>query len=427
MHSLRVQRLLALLVAVVLASQAPLSAQEDESSIDVNWDELRAPYSPAFTLLGVAPTSIERPSAPREFWASITSTLDGGTRDVPTDLAIEFAPYWWFDHADLAYDDYRQRDLWSRILQTASVSIASTEIPARDSAPGLTGARLGFGVRFQLLEGRAPTAIGEGLEELENRLRDAQLLFLDADTLEELRVEEARLLLALGDESVAPEDRQALTTDLAQLQATMAQMELRLRAAGVDTDNLGQERDRAQARLTERARALRDVDRQRVGWVAEFASAAAADFPEGEAGSGQFTRGAGWFTLSYTPEARDEDDSDERVARASAFTGLALGRVQWEDVDGADDQSYDLGGRLIWRAPASPLSLSAEYLHRFAEGRSDTDRWAVVSEYQINDDYTIVASFGSNFDTEFEGDSDLIASIGVSLGYGSGPSRQFRF
>jgi hypothetical protein len=62
----------------VLALAPAMDVQADDKQVAI--DELRSPTSPAFTILGVAPTNVVRPNTPRELaveWLSAQGSDDG--------------------------------------------------------------------------------------------------------------------------------------------------------------------------------------------------------------------------------------------------------------------------------------------------------------------------------------------------------------
>jgi hypothetical protein len=120
--------------------------------------ELVAPSSPAFQILGQTPNVVNRPESPREFLAAIMQNVQENNNSFPSDFAVEFTPYWWFPHDDLDAATYlgihNNEQVFDTLLRTLSVSFATTQ--KRRSIKGQTyeGSAIGFGVRFNLLNGQ---------------------------------------------------------------------------------------------------------------------------------------------------------------------------------------------------------------------------------------------------------------------------------
>src|SRR5262245_30927052 len=122
------RRLMIGLAAAWVWTSSPAAAEPPEflewASQVPDFDKLNTADAPAFVVLGVAPTEIQRPSTPRALAVSLGSLVTGGgsTFNVPKDIAIEFAPYWLFPHRQLSITGYRD-DWLLRPLRTLSLSI----------------------------------------------------------------------------------------------------------------------------------------------------------------------------------------------------------------------------------------------------------------------------------------------------------------
>jgi hypothetical protein len=116
---------------------------------------LTAPESPAFTVLGVAPSEVTRPTSPSDFSTFLVSAFDEQGH-FQSGLALDFAPFlllgnkqsWWSHYGDTSNRKY----WWVRPLARTSVSFGTTK-GASDSDPAL---RLATGVRIVLYDERDP-------------------------------------------------------------------------------------------------------------------------------------------------------------------------------------------------------------------------------------------------------------------------------
>ena len=77
------------LIISLLVISSSVFAQENT----VELKDLKTPNSPAFQILDIAPTSIEKPTNPRAFAASLLSLSNNGT-SIPKNFAMEFSPFW---------------------------------------------------------------------------------------------------------------------------------------------------------------------------------------------------------------------------------------------------------------------------------------------------------------------------------------------
>jgi hypothetical protein len=142
--------------AEATAAATPPPPIDDWDAQVSDFDKLRTPDSPAFVVLGVSPTTIQRPTTPRALMAALGGALSDGNFGVPKDFALEVAPYWLFGHPNVPVLDYRQNN-WMRPLRTLSFSIATdqtarSEIDTTGMTITRTDSDIGLGVRTMLFQ-----------------------------------------------------------------------------------------------------------------------------------------------------------------------------------------------------------------------------------------------------------------------------------
>jgi hypothetical protein len=226
-----------LILGISLAAAPRAAAQRADTTLD-SLTNLRAPASPAFALLGVAPTAVERPTTPRAVAISLISATGTGTL-FPRHYALEVAPYWLVGHPRLTFDQYQNPGFWQSLRQTWSVSLATvdlTGLPARTD----TGTAVGLGTRAFIARGKPHPDVA--------RVRAT--------------------LQAIQDSIIGTED----TTSLRRLR-------IAARTVGLQ---------------------IQELNRQhRLGWRIEVAAAGVMDFPENNARSGKLERVGFWITSAY--------------------------------------------------------------------------------------------------------------------------------
>lgn len=358
-------------------------AQDDPDKKQVTIDELRSPTSPAFTILGVTPTNVVRPNTPRELAVELLSATERGEGDLPSDLALEIAPYWLFDHPELTFEKYYDASIGETILRSLSISVATSDIPDETVA----GTSLGLGVRFLLLAGDKHPDLDAKVRALKN----VQLKFLRecVDFMPE-------------DSPPAPAEGEA---GAAAVESTTSSS-----SADIAFNCPNSVREAYEANFKKVGSEIGAL--QRPGWVVEAAFASSRDYPDDDDVPSSGRQVGAWLTASY------------KMSKPSELTFLAAARVL-EDRTGDDNvRMKDIGGRLIYEPAHMPLSFSLEVMHRDIEdGDSSTSTLAVL-EYPINDALRLVASYGKGLATPTN-DSDLQATISLNFGFGKGPSVSF--
>ncbi len=369
-------RLPALLLGGLLLVARTVQAQD---SLSFRIDDARTPSAPAFALLDLEPTAIERPTTPRALAVSLISATDQGSM-LPQNYALAIAPYWLGDHPTLTFDQYYAAGLGRTMLQSLSLSLAT----ARSGDSGATA--LGFGLRTLVAAGHASPFLATERE----RLTLAQTAFLLAvDSLDQLR--EQLAALPAGDRCDRPcaRARDALTRA----------------AAEAATDSAA-----AVAAIRPIALGIQQLDHARVGWAIELAGAVSARFPEGSWDNAEVDRIGIWLTPSYRP-ADDHLDF------------MAVGRFLRTLPSGVEASLLDIGGRVRW--DRGPLSLSGEWIYRSRNpdaGPTTTSVRAVaLLDYTVSRDLRITGSFGQNYDSDVPGARPLVAQLGIDVGLGRMP------
>src|SRR4029453_19273393 len=108
------RRTIGTIVAVAVGATHAM-AQAQSGTLPLN--DLRAPTSPAFVLLDVSPTAIERPQNPKALAFNLISaaTSEDG---FPRNYALVVAPYWLHSHRDLTFETYQEAKFPQGLLQT---------------------------------------------------------------------------------------------------------------------------------------------------------------------------------------------------------------------------------------------------------------------------------------------------------------------
>lgn len=358
MHRIRIAAALAL---ALLAAPAAAHGQQDSIQLSA----FRTPPSPAFTLLGVSPTSVARPTTPRAFALSLLSAGEGAGV-LPENYAAEFAPYWMARRPSLTFDEYFDPNVWQSIQQTFSLSVATAEeTTTADSATGV-----GLGFRFAPLSGSRPARVDSLVAELRTaQRRAAQFIAL------------RNAARRRGDDS------------------TVAVMEDSIAGVGSTRVSLA----------TEIAK------QERVGLTLEVAGGITGSYPERDFSEGRMGKAGLWSTLGYRLEAPRID-------------GIVLGRWLRDEAQTDGQDLWDVGGRAVltldrFAASAEFVRRSAGDASATGDAAyDDSNRVVGLVEYRASDDLYVTFSFGQDHSPAGSDDNPLVATLGGSFHWGSTPS-----
>lgn len=370
------------LIVAVLAAFAPEALASQNEAPELS--SLRAPPSPAFILLDVAPTEVQRPTNPADLAFSLVNSTSTFS-ELPENFAVEAAPYWFTTRRTLTWDKDNKRSVMQSFLRTFTLSSASAEI-GTEAAP-VTG--LSLGGRGMLLSGRYSKATQDSLRAMQNALAEEGRLNQDAaDDL--IDVLDAWFLAEMAKPGA----------DTAAIRA-----EYTRRRTAIDDAVLSNPEYQRQVK-TLRAQ-FNDYAVRREGHMLEIAGGAAWGFPGAVWDAGTLHRWAAWATYGC--------EGCTALPGGVPITPVVMVRYQGGE-DDVDGDVLDVGGRLIVSDPR--WGLSVEGVWRQFTGGSDADalyRIAGHVEYQVRKDTWLLATFGRDQDASSEG--SLLAQLGFKFNF----------
>ena len=331
----------------------------------------RTPTSPAFTLLGVEPAAVERPSNPADLAMAFGSHVSE-LSTVPEDFALEVSPFWLVGRPTLTWQSDQTRGLWQSFVRTASLSIATGEIGTKSaSVRGLS-----VGGRTSLVSGQLSEESRAAITRLEG------LLAAEAAV-------GARLMAA---------QLQELNRMLIEKTITVEEHQRRMAELERATSQSKEYRDSAEARAVQKL--MQQFASVRNGWFVELAGAAGWHFPDAIWAAGDFGRWGLWLTPSF-------------IGRTASLVGV-LRYLSDDTVEPGKAGVFDAGIRAIHFQDR--YALSVEYLKRSYDAQTTGGHRLVgIAEYAVREDMWVVATFGRNHDSLREG--SFLARLGLSFSF----------
>ncbi len=360
---------------ILLGAAAPLAAQSENAGPAFNG--LRTPVSPAFLLLGVAPTVVERPNTPSDFALSVLNR-GASLTNLPRDVALEFSPYWLIKHPTLTWQQDATRDIANSVARTMTISVATAEVGT--TARPVTGLAVGF--RAAPVSGHVSQSSISQLQRLGNRLA------IESAVLANLQAQRQGLLATVRDQEIA-----AATGDSAR-QAALNRFD----AARLDLAKSVMQSAEYKAAVDSTEQMFRDLAVTREGFVLEIAGGAALQAPGGVADSAKLTRWGAWMTAGY---------------EGKTLSFVAVSRVLGSSVD-TTFNAIDLGTRVLYTA--GRYALSAEGSFRSFTGSAapaNQYRIAALVDFELQKGVWVTGTFGRDYSAT--GPGSLIAHIGLSM------------
>ena len=356
-----------------------------------DFDKVRTPDSPAFTLLDVSPTQIERPTTPKQLTAVMSKFVSDGNAVVPKNLAVEFSPYGLLA-AVPSVRDYLARGWRREAIQNLTFSVA-TASATRDVTDdmGVTtthtdsslaiGARTHFKLTGKPVDGCSPDELTALID-----IAKSEAVSNSPDG--------AALVRAAGQDIAAAAQRRAPPAEIEALRTRLTADTLALKnKLVVSGDKIA-------------SLCIREVASVHRGWLMEWAGATGFAFPDDIAKKGRYLRASLWTDIAY--------ESDH-------FSLVFLVRGLDDKASGKHDYLGDLGARGILAKDAYAVSLEAIWRHAFDRSDmsiapSDTFRLALALDIHIWSTTWLTLAFGRDFASSDPGSLFSLANLKYGVG-----------
>jgi len=398
---------------------------------DPQLKQLELTTSPAYVLLGVQPSNIQRPSTPRDFAATLQTAQVNGS--LQPNFAVETNPFNWNkkplkNKYSFVANDYFSDEIWPAIKKNFALSLATSTTDTAKFGELHKGTGLGYGVRVTLFPGT-----------VNKRTRDdfkawarAEIKELFANVLQrEINKEDhtfsyqdvtrvfdmtAANLLARKDipDHVKPWLLNELTIYKGRLAAVSDKSELdSLLTAEIDT--LSKEKGHALDKINGRKTPF-----ARDGFILEFAAAGLTVMQSNAWDSSMYAKTGIWLTPSYRIDLSSDDD----LALIQSFDILGVLRYIW-NANRVDPANYlDFGAKVQFNRNDWNLGFEGVFRHASEAPAGVDSRWTYSwvgnFSYTIEENITLRLSFGSQFDgntRRYTKPNEILAIGGVNFGF----------
>ncbi|HEY5952612.1 MAG TPA: hypothetical protein VIV40_44235 [Kofleriaceae bacterium] len=332
-----------------------------EEAVPPEFDKLRTPDSPAFSILGVSPSEVERPNSPRALVLALGAFANQSGTDliVPDSFALEVNPYSLiYKDANFQREDGVSARAFGKNL-TISVGTANEDVidPMTMDKTSLP-TKLAVGVRSRVYDAqdRKPKCVA-AFTKIQDKIKATS------------KAERDRI------QALPAAERDAAYQQVLEEQALLKNIE-------VDVADL---------------KTGQCLQGSGLGWSVDAALATSAHYADGKLqwiGGHHHVATAGWLSAAHQWEHGSL---------------VFLGRWRAEDtVNEMDRNAYerrqyvDVGTRGIYARDKYGASLEAVVRYRYAgDPFADEDafymRFAVLADYKVGDNQWLNVTFGKNF------------------------------
>lgn len=413
--------------AFVLVLSFSANAQIDTLK-EVNLDAMGTPTSPAFQVMGTAPSEIEKPATAAEFVLAIQNASDNFS-SFPTNFGIAFTPFWWINGRQLDFEEEFSEENQVRMWRHLQVSMGAVS-----NAGGVNDNwRYALGLRTNILEGKINP---DARKAYDNALKKSAIAHNKA--LDERRSNDPVLQNLYQKKQEYLEEKKQISQQFPS--DSLMTVEVRIRYKVVKELIV-----ETQESINQRAKELDEkpfsVDPKlkkgfdeimkklyvRYGWKWDVGAGGAYDFVDNKLDSSQLYRVGVWSNFGYSLKGTEKHQ----------WTFLAAARYYYYDqvIYALENQTVlidnmgvvDAGLRAVLDAKKLSLSLEALYRMGLNDDFENTYKINALASYRFAENRSVYVSAGNDFnDTSVGGPKQLRVYIGLNLGFGDGKDIVYR-
>ncbi len=375
----------------------PLFSAYSQETDTIPFLDLTPPASPAFNLLDVSPTTVERPATVRALALSVANAIGNGANGFPKNFALQAAPYWLFPHPNMNIYKYnglvmdKDANAANRLqfkqnifygLRNASISVASVN---KDSAQSTTAA-----LNFMAVSVKANVI----------NIRRRRVLEAMSTSIQDIN------------RSLAANLAEVVPGCLDQFEPTSQAYRDCIAASVLRVDSITINNRRATYDSLLSVRPLFSVD---------VALATSMGFANNNFNDNHLYRTGGWITACFSkPLDKNSENSLSALYKTKNYLNLyGLFRVLSEE-NTTDFKSFttqtniDFGGRLEFELSNVAISFESVYRAVVNNKSASTVRNVAIVQYKLSDNLFLTGTFGKNFGDQ----NNLVSFLGLAWGFG---------
>ena len=386
-------------------------AQENE----VKLNQLLAPSSPAFNLLGISPETIERPTNPTDFALSINNASQN-LSTIPSNYAMEIAPFWLLNAKNMRWENFVGNKFVDNLPQSMVISIGTTTTISKIDSSKVSQAALGF--KMSLFRGKTNKEYLTWKDSVDKMLGDVNVLYFKIlDSLQNNDKVYVTLMKPVLNPTTTVEEKKPFEEV----------------ASKYSHDNL-----EPKARTITYARTknnyinhlAKSTNFTRVGWKLDFAGGVVIDFPKGDYYNKRTSRAAFWLTGGYDDPSTASFLGSIRV-NSDYYTSMLNDSGRVVPFINSNIINFDAGLKFIYNLSEkfyvsfeaivrNPIIANKKiYDDNHISYQKKTERWTLAFNYNVASNQNVCFTFGKNFTNMYDTKNTLIAYLTYIIGIGS--------
>lgn len=396
------------LIALLSFSTACVLGQQESSDSTIDLNVLNAPSNPAFNLMGISPSSIDKPSDLNAFKLSVQNATNN-FKKLPSNYAVELAPGILFRKKSQTLQQFNSVKFSDVFWQSLSLSIGmaqATDNDDGDTKDTVSFTKLGFGVKFSIIR---PKWNSGPIDTFYSYLKKTHEEYLK---LAERDIDNNEQVISLKKKMADAVNTHEIVTINQQLKKVRDSI-INTFEDSKKSENL----NKASAKLKEYAKGLKI---ERIGAFLDFATGVALDFPDNKFNHSLVSKAGAWLTGGY--ENGNKGFSVAGITRY-LFQPDKIFADNTGKIATADISTFDAGAKISLTAFKGKFNVSTEAIYRSVLNRDvikPSWRLTFNAEYDLGiKNQKITLAIGRNFDGTVTKDGTLIAAINFVKGFGT--------
>lgn len=376
----------------------------------IKLDLLKSPASPAFNILGIALSDVERPTDLNSFTLSLQEASNNFTT-IPQSYAFQVAPFLLSKRKfSLNEFDKGKHAFKQSFLISAGFTHMGPE--GKEDVDSLKTTKIGLGLKFSIIRPEWSSTTRDAYSRLVNAQKELLASFHDFENQQEKNdtLTEFRKKLQLLEEN------ETLTREQQDSSTKLKEEIGRLVEEIGETANKNLPSSAAYEKTKNAAMAFKT---ERKGLFLDFSGGVAFDFPDNRFNNSKVYRGGMWLTGGY-------ENGNKGVTSLFIARYLYHPETIFADpggiIKGGEVSTFDVGGKLLLDISKEKFFFSAEGIYRSILGNSAVDpswRLVVNAEYDLGVNRKITFAFGRDFDGTISKGGNLVAAINLIAGFGA--------
>ena len=382
-------------------------------TLKTDLDVLRAPNSPAASLLSFSTSDIEKPSDLSSFMLSLQNASSSFSK-LPSNYAVDLAPFWLARQngkTDFTTKGLNESSTKQIFKQSFVVSIGFRNPDSTDNNFNKNNAYSAFGFKFSILRGKYDTKTQKTL----NDIGDMQNAIVDSVHYKTLVMEKDADYLKLVEkrkDAFAANKEDNSSTDSTKHHKDYVDAQFALDAfvasyiAKINTDFKNLQAIASKLKIN------------RIGLFWDISGGISLEYVNKTFSNSNVYNSGLWTTFGYNTDA--------------GWGWYGIGRYLYNPskiyaddkgiLNQKDLSTFDGGGRLLYSHPQSKFTISAEAIYRSVLNKNTiSPSWKYVAnaEYDVSKNQKLTFSYGKDFDGTITKDGNLVAALTFLVGLGN--------